>query len=409
MTSPIPAAQAAPEPGDEAFPEPPPPPRRSAKDDLRTGLHWAAVILTLSLVVVVAILWTAQRPEVAAPQPAPPAAAEDDGGDLGASATSRLIADPPLSDVLQDQGNPVPLPDGSTFWVFADSAHLTPPYFFLTSSAAVTAPGSTRMTYLQDRNGIPLEFLARTPQERAQQDDKGYVPIWPTGATTLPDGRIIISYTKWYVQRQPTTFTMLSSGLYEYRYQGDPKRAGVATRIADGIWSGDEGSVGSPVYADGYVYFHVCPDKKCYALRVTPDRLPDRGSYRWWTGDGWSAQMQDRRPMEFGAKRPGRNPALGRLPSGVWVMTDNEAGKGSVVAQLWVSDTPYGPWSVPIEFPLRGCISFGCYAIIPHPQQSTDQRVRVGYVTLGKKMYIHLVEVPIRLGRKDGQATVRPG
>jgi hypothetical protein len=405
VTSPTPTAEAASGPVGQAGDGPPFDHRRDARADLRAGLRWAAVILTLSLVAVVGILWTAERPvRGSAALPSPSA-----GGDLGATVTSRLAADPPLTDVIQDQGNPVPLPDGSTFWIFADSAHLTPPYFFVTSSAAVSAPGSTRMTFLQDRNGVPVELLARTRQERAQQDAKGYVPIWPTGATALPDGRIIISYTKWYVQRQPTTFTMLSSGLFEYRYPGSPQTAQPARRIADGIWTGDEGSVGSPVYAGGFVYLQVCQDSRCYSLRTTPDRLADRSAYRWWTGTGWSAQIRDRRAMEFGANRPGRNPALGRLPSGVWVMTDTDGGKASDHGLLWVAATPYGPWSVPVRFGLKGCVSFGCYAAIVHPQQSTDRRVRVGYVTFGASMYVHLVEVAIRLGTGDGRPTVRAG
>jgi hypothetical protein len=74
-----------------------------------------------------------------------------------------------------------------------------------------------------------------------------------------------------------------------------------------------------------------------------------------------------------------------------------------------VAPTPYGPWSEPVRFPLRGCISFGCYAVIPHPQQSTDRRLRIGYTTFGRSMFIYLLELPIRIGRADGQPTVRIG
>lgn len=412
MTLPTPAAEAAPQPDGEALREPVheprPRPARAAQEDLRAGMRWAAVILTLSLVVVAAILWTAERP-FPGPTPLPQPA---DTGAVGQGATSRLAADPPLTDVNQDQGNPVPLPDGSTLWVFADTAHMTQkPFFFRTSSAAVTAPGSTRMTFLHGADGTPVEFLPRSAEEHAQQTVDAYVPIWPTGAVALPDGRIIVSYTKWYVTRRPGIygFTMLSSGLYEYRYPGSPAGSAPARRIADELWSADEGSVGSPVYLDGYVYFQVCPEKRCYSLRTTPDRLADRSSYRWYTGTGWSPRINDRQPMEFGGGRPGRNPALARLPSGTWAMTDVQGGKGSQEGLLWVAATPYGPWSEPVRFPLRGCISFGCYAVIPHPQQSTDRRLRIGYTTFGRSMFIYLLELPIRIGRADGQPTVRIG
>jgi hypothetical protein len=375
----------------------------SLRDWCRAGLRWAVVILTLSLVVALAILWVGHPLAQLAGRGQPL-------GPVSSTPAGRLAAAPPLDDVRQDQGNPVPLPDGGTLWLFADTAHLSRPGFFHTSSAGVTSrQAPTQLRYLSDAAGLPLEFLPRTPDERAQQDGRGYVPIWPTGATALPDGRIIVSYAKYYVTRSPITFTFLSAGLYEYRYPGRTRDAGQAVRIADGLWSADDGAVGSPVYADGYVYLAVCESLQCYSLRASPDRLTDRSGYTWWTGSGWSPRRLDRQPMTFGADRPGRNPAIIALPAlGVYAMTDTSAGAASGRGLLWVARSPYGPWSVPVAFSLPGCVAFGCYAVIAHPQQSTAHRVQVGYATFTSSMYIHLVDVPLDVRDPAGVPSVHP-
>ena len=59
-----------------------------------------------------------------------------------------------------------------------------------------------------DGKGVPIEFLPRNPNERVgQQNGVRYNAVWPTGATRLPDGRIIIGYAKYDVQVPTNTFT----------------------------------------------------------------------------------------------------------------------------------------------------------------------------------------------------------
>jgi hypothetical protein len=372
---------------------------------LRAGLRGAGVLLALVGVVLLGVRWS-QHPPPTGP------GGRQALGPVASLPAGRLVAAPPLADVLQDQGNPVPLADGGTLWLFADTAHLTRPGFFHTSSAAVSPAGAPdRLRYLTDSSGLPLEFLARTPAELAEQDDSGYLPVWPTGGTRLPDGRILVSYAKYYVTRKPVTFTFRAAGLYAYPDPGSSGSAsatGPATRIADDLWTSGDGEVGSPVYADGFVYLTVCERLECYPLRVTPDRLTDRSGYTWWTGSGWSPERRDRRPMTFGAGRPGHDPAIIRLPSGVFAMTDTSAGAASGQGLVWVSRTPHGPWSVPLAFTLPGCVSFGCYAVIAHPQQSSADRLQVGYASFGSGTYIHLVDVPLRVVDTGGVPSVRP-
>jgi len=62
----------------------------------------------------------------------------------------------------------------------------------------------------------------------------------------------------------------------------------------------------------------------------------------------------------------------------------------------------------PLAFTLPGCVSFGCYAVISHPQQSTPDRLRVGYATFGSGTFIHLVDVPLRVVDPGGVPSVQP-
>jgi hypothetical protein len=166
----------------------------------------------------------------------------------GAAAGQRLVSRYPA--VVQDQGNTVTLPDGRTLWIFADTAQdKAEPHFFVTSSAAVSDPDSLYVRFTTGSRGVPVEFLPRTAAERARTvNGKRYVAVWPTGATTLADGRVVVAYTKYVVGMRPTSFTFQAAGLYEWRppRDGDVAGAGPARRIADVIWRPSAGTCTSP-------------------------------------------------------------------------------------------------------------------------------------------------------------------
>jgi hypothetical protein len=355
--------------------------------DRRHAALVTLLILVLTATALVAIEWTAARfATIDAPR-----------------LSQQVSAPPPLQNVVQDQGNTVTLPDGGTLWIFADTAHLDkPPSFFVTSSAGVAAGDDLRLRYLTDQHGIPIEFLPRTPEERAaQQPGVHYTAIWPTGATTLPDGRIIIAYSKYAVTYKPkVAFDFLAGGLFEYRYPGKHALIGAqpATRLADDIWTPADGPIASPVYFDGYVYLSRCQDYQCYSLRTTPDQLADRTSYRWWTGSGWSADQAQRARIVFGSDVPGHNPSIAYSPAlRLFTMADTSGGIQSKTGLLWVARDPWGPWSRAAPFPLPQCPDRGCYTLNVHPQQSAAGTLRVSFATNGLGPYVRVVDVPIRV------------
>jgi hypothetical protein len=317
--------------------------------------------------------------------------------------SQQVTAAPPLRNAVQDAGVSVTLPDGRALWVFGDTAQIdAKPHFFVTSSAGVTSGRGTDLTYLTGPGGTPVEFLQRTPQEQArQQPGVHYTAIWPTGATWLPDGRVIIGYAKYAVQYQPTTsFTFLGGGLYEYRPGAALRTTGAypATRLANDIFTPADGPIGSPTYYQGYVYFLRCDEKyECYSARTTPANLGNRWSYEWFTGTAWNGNKFFAAKVPFGSDVPGRNPSVVfSRQLGLFVMADTSGGIQSRTGRLWVARQPWGPWSTAATYDLPQCPEKGCYTLNVHPDQAAPGSMRVSFATDGLGPYVRVVDVPIR-------------
>jgi hypothetical protein len=319
------------------------------------------------------------------------------------AAGHQLGAAAPLRKVHQDQGSSVLLPDGRTLWIFADTFQQTKPSFFVTSSAAVTAPATWRLRYSRTTyasgSTYPTEFLPRTAKERAdRRAGRHYQAVWPTGSTRLPNGSILISYAKF-----------LGAGLFEYRYQGLSSllAGGHARRIADDVWSRADGEVRSPIYAEGHVYFSQCAKLRCYSLRAPVQSVADPATYTWWTGSGWSPDRSRRTNMTVVTNHPGGNPSLVRLNGSVYAMADTEAGSVSTVGRLWVAPRPWGPWSRAASFTMARCPPPGCYGLNLHPEASTPNALRVSYATAGTHPVVRVDDVAVSFGAKGGWIRTR--
>jgi hypothetical protein len=370
------------------------------------AVAWASgvtvLVVSLAFVAGVVLPWLVERADRAG---APRVAAGDADG-------QRLVSRYP--DVVLDQGNTITLADGRTLWIFADTAQTSGgPRFFVTSSAAATEPGSLYLDFLTDGRGAPVEFLPRTGEERTRTvEGESYVAVWPTGATELADGRVIIAYTKYVVSGGQTRFRFEAAGLYEYRppADGDLRDAGPARRLADDLWGPGDGAIASPVAAGEWVYFTHCEKSRCYSLRAPAGDLTERGAYRWWTGSGWDHDKANREPMTYGSDRPGRNPPTAYLPdSGVYATVDTSGGIQSSTGLIWVARQPWGPWSRVAKFPLPACTSEdGCYTLNLHPGMSDADTLRVSYATAHDGPHVHVVDVPIRVAR-DGSSVTTGG
>ena len=220
----------------------------------------------------------------------------------------------------------------------------------------------------------------------------------------LPDGRVLIGYAKYDVTVATSSFVLQDAGLFTYRYRGvgSVTKGYHATRLADGLWSAADGAVGSPLYANGYLYLALCRNLECYSARTTPANLTVKSSYRWWNGSGWGS-ASTRAPMRYGAGRPAGNPSIVRVGS-AFMTVSTAAGAMSPTGLLWVSKNPWGPWPTPKAFTMPGCGAAGCYTLNLHPAESSTARVRVGYATAGIGPYVHVTDVPIRL---TGSSAVR--
>ena len=322
----------------------------------------------------------------------------------------QLWAKRPLGDIHQDQGSTIALPGGRTLWIFADTFQLyNDPKFFITSSAGLTSRNSWQLQYSKTKD-IPTEFLPRTPAERAdRKSGDHYQAVWPTGSTLLPDGRIIISYAKYRVLLKKKDFEFLGAGLFEYRYRGPAALTdgGHATRISSDLWTRNDGAVRSPVYADGFVYFHQCGDLRCQALRTTPDQLTNRAAYRWWTGSDWSSDRNQAQDIVVGSSHPGGNASVVRLASGGYAMADTEVGVVATSGRLWVAPNPWGPWSPAATFDFPRCPKPGCYGLNLHPSQSTADQLRISYATNGVGPFVRVVDVPVWISPDSSSILVR--
>jgi hypothetical protein len=332
--------------------------------------------------------------------------------------TGRTLAPSPQDDVLTDQGIPVTLPDGRTLWIFADTADLfTGPYMFQTSSAAISEQAHPNvLRYFNGWDDKPAEFLPRKDSEQPRNETT-YDGVWPMGATTLPDGRILISYSTYHVNLFPIEYTFRGSGLFEYRYPGyeNVQYPLVATRLADDIWGPDDGPVNSPVYADGQVYFLNCGLGGCFSVRATPENLADKAAYQWWTGSGWSADRAARVAVSFGdSHQPGRSASVSWVPQlGAYALLDTDLGAPDTTGYLWLAARPQGPWSAAAPFTMANCGTRSCYLPVAHPQSSTASSLRVVYSsgsTWGPTLWTMdlpvMAKVPQRFHIYDGPVAV---
>jgi hypothetical protein len=86
------------------------------------------------------------------------------------------------------------------------------------------------------------------------------------------------------------------------------------------------------------------------------------------------------------------------LPAlGVYATTGTAAGHTSGTGLIWVSKTPYGPWSKPLSFALPNCPVAGCYTLNLHPMESTSGRIRISYATAGVGPYVKVTDVKVAI------------
>src|SRR5690606_32356091 len=111
---------------------------------------------------------------------------------------------------------------------------------------------------------------------------------------------------------------------------------------------------------DDWLYVYRCPaaDEPCTVARVRPDDAASAAAYRYWTGDGWSDDPDDARPMTMPGVREGTKPAVEHLDElDLFVMANHPVADTGIV-ELRFAASPTGPWSETVALDLPGCAGF---------------------------------------------------
>lgn len=292
----------------------------------------------------------------------------------------------PTADVVRDGAHAASLPDGRILQVYADTTSMpgATPWYFLTSSAALSPAGSPGTTAEAVRDGHPIALLPWTEEEvAALRPGSSYIGVWPTGATWVPSGvaggnQVLITYKRVRVDvvNGTATYTTLGQGVAAYAYTGaaDALADGIeATRLQDDLLPGDNGVVmGAPVFEGGWLYLYGCgAEITCFGARVRPAQVAQSSAWVWFDGAAYAGTRAQRRPLpgvgEFA------NPAVQWVPAHrAFAMT---SARGDASAAVRWSSSAAGPWTAPQVLTMPGCgptlAAGGCFGAVVRPESTT--------------------------------------
>lgn len=319
----------------------------------------------------------------------------------------------PLAGIERDIGKSVMLGDGSTLWLFGDSARRDGSgrfdYFVIGTGAWATAEEPTRtIDYTLD--GEPVELAVPT-HEFPDCPESAPVPgMWPESAVVIgvgdrervllwlgnvclgeggalePRGTAVAQW--WYDPSDPPT--------------GHPIRADVLNQRLFAASDATQPAFGreSILGEDGLVYLYGCTSDPttrwgdrddCYIARVAPEGVADTEMYRVWDGRGWVRDRSLAEPMHMpgsnGEPRtpPGQISVERHGPSGLYVMAYSPWPGWTDSVEVRTSQELWGPWSEPATVDLPGCRdvidgrTYWCYTASRQPSRDAPGRLGIGY------------------------------
>ena len=349
-----------------------------------------------------------------------------DGGDVVAVAAVGPPAGHPLRGIERDAGVSTGLRDGSTFWLFGDSAEWLRGggfRYFVNNTAAVstrTDPSVTRDGVLP--GNVPAPFVTPAAPVTTPCPDGFEHVMWPLSATSVPDGassrdRVIAFFGNVCLRGMEP----LSRGVAVVEWVYDPAAFAGTTPVGPVITGrvlqqnlfpvGAEYGTASQII-DGLLYAYECgrpadggtginwPDDPAYTgctvARVDPTQVADTTAWRYWNGGdhsapaSWSPLPDDAATMEM----PG---ILGdkQLPVSSFSIVDDPHHGQVMVHSPWpgytdeltvrTATSPVGPWSPVRRVALPGCDEWAdgsgryCYAGTAQPQRSSATHLGVGW------------------------------
>ncbi|HOT79986.1 MAG TPA: hypothetical protein PKY13_08360 [Microthrixaceae bacterium] len=345
--------------------------------------------------------------------PPPPAATMPGAFAASGPISAPVRIGPPAGSALdgidRDAGVSVRLRDGSTLWLFGDTARADDNgalEYFEIGTAAWAAPGEPTITRDVDQGGTPVAFA--TPQA-GFPPCPGSAPtpgMWPSSAVVQPLGDVdrVIVWMENICLGSSIHGAARGIAVAEWIY--DPARpptdAPIRARILNQtLFPQRSFGLASLVDDDGRAIVYTCqapeqggmPEQygPCHAAKVDLDRVADPTAYSTWTGQDFTGNVMSSMPLSF---EPGSIAAP--LPAGSFSVTkDPHLGRYVMVYSPWpgysdslvirTATAPTGPWSVPTVVPLPNCsdavgpITFWCYAASAQPIFSEPGKLGVGY------------------------------
>ncbi|HKY14261.1 MAG TPA: DUF4185 domain-containing protein, partial [Microthrixaceae bacterium] len=223
------------------------------------------------------------------------------GGEAGPPTTVAPLPGHPYSLVDRDGGVSVKLSDGSTLWLFGDSAEKDAAgnfKYFVFGTAAWAAPGQPAVT--RDAWTSQPPRFATPVQDLGCPGDKPHQAMWPLSAVAQND--LVIAYMENVCIGE---FGTESRGIAVVRWAYNRFSPPVDQPIVGTVVNQQlrptrtYGSAAVIDPTDGLLYAYTCdgpvgggwPDAygPCHIARVQPSQAHVLGAYSYWNGSGWGA------------------------------------------------------------------------------------------------------------------------
>lgn len=362
-------------------------------------------------------------------------------GSTGAPTPVGPAASNPLARIDRDAGISTTLSDGSTLWLFGDSAerdNVGNFRYFVNNTAAWAAPGAPAVTRDGTVGGMPATFVTRTVDLGCPAAMPSQI-MWPLSAVTVPVNATtdrVVAYFQNICLGPNLATDSRGVAVVEWIYHRNSPPAEqpiVGTVLAQRIFpTNTYGNAAVFVAAENFIYNYACfgpaggglPDAygPCKVARVTPTNVANPSLYTYWDGDTWEADQAQAAAMTLPVGVNGINNPVATLTvtwdaaHGVYVMAYSPWPGFTNKVVVRVATLPQGPWTAPVEITLPGCVDtvggtgFYCYAGTAQPQFSVapvgaadgllgigyfDQLIAVGpnrggyqYVTVPFRVYL---------------------
>jgi hypothetical protein len=234
-----------------------------------------------------------------------------------------------------------------SYWFFGDTIRRGPEgrHDVIASSLATSTDGDAS-------DCIDLEFATEAGSVASMLPPLDETTAWTNGVITLDDGSMVFYIVKAY-RDSPFAWHVGAIGVGRLT-PGET----VAERLNEDVWGDDHGfdgritGVRSPVRDGDDVIVYIRTEAGAnYVARVPVDRMAERDAYRYWDGDGWSADASRAQRMWPDEKE------LLPVDNGVEVFRDELSGEWLAMYNRDLSaltvrsaPEPWGPWSDPVTW-----------------------------------------------------------